>query len=60
MNLLLLPMGSSGDVHPFVGLGLALKKRGHRVTIIANGYFKDMVLRAGLSFREAMAKFKRI
>jgi UDP:flavonoid glycosyltransferase YjiC (YdhE family) len=30
-NILLLPIGSSGDVHPFVALGLGLGDRGHRV-----------------------------
>src|SRR5258706_401740 len=50
MRLLVVTLGSSGDVHPFVGVGLALKKRGHDVTILTNGYFESLVRRAGLDF----------
>ena len=48
MNVLLLTIGSAGDVHPFIGLGLALKRRGHRVKVITNPYFGDAVARCGL------------
>ena len=41
-------MGSSGDVHPFVGLGLALKARGHDVTMITGAHFEPLVRRIGL------------
>ena len=33
-HFLLVPVGSHGDVHPFVGIGRALRERGHRVTMI--------------------------
>jgi rhamnosyltransferase subunit B len=46
--MLLIPFGSAGDVHPFVGLGLALKKRGHAVTLITGAYFEKLVRRVGL------------
>lgn len=52
MRILLLPVGSSGDVHPFVGIGLALQRRGHDVTLITNGYFRPLAERVGLPFRE--------
>src|SRR5476649_1004468 len=45
-------MGSHGDVNPFIGLGAALKSRGHRVTVITNGYFEDLVRKEGLEFVE--------
>jgi rhamnosyltransferase subunit B len=48
MTILLLTIGSAGDVHPFIGLGLALRKRGHTVKIITNPYFGDAATRAGL------------
>ncbi|MDB5299956.1 MAG: glycosyl transferase [Phycisphaerales bacterium] len=48
MNVLLVPIGSHGDVHPFVGLGLALRARGHRVRVIVNPYFGPLVEQAGL------------
>jgi rhamnosyltransferase subunit B len=49
-NILLLPIGSSGDVHPFVALGLALRDRGHRVTVITGAYFERLIRQAGLKF----------
>ncbi|HEV3121030.1 MAG TPA: glycosyltransferase [Isosphaeraceae bacterium] len=50
MNVLLIPIGSAGDVHPFVGLGLALQARGHAVTLATNAHFQPLVERAGLAF----------
>ena len=37
-------------MHPFVGLGLALRQRGYRVTVITAGYFRGLVEQAGLEF----------
>jgi rhamnosyltransferase subunit B len=50
MRILLAPFGSHGDVHPFIGLGLALKARGHDVHIITSGAFRDLVERHGFEF----------
>lgn len=50
LHLILVAIGSSGDVHPFVGLGRALKARGHRVTLITGAYFEPLVLQAGLDY----------
>ena len=50
MKALLIAIGSHGDVHPFVGLGLALRARGHDVTIMANGHFESLVRREGFDF----------
>jgi rhamnosyltransferase subunit B len=47
-NILLIPIGSSGDVHPFVALGVALRDRGHRVTVITSVYFEPLIRKAGL------------
>src|SRR5262245_33137672 len=55
MHALLVPMGSHGDVHPFLGLGLALKARGHRVTIIVNEYFGPLVRGLGLGHSRLVA-----
>ncbi|QDT63003.1 glycosyltransferase [Calycomorphotria hydatis] len=52
MHILLLPFGSFGDVNPYVGLGMALKERGHRVTVGTVGYFRDVVEKEGLEFFE--------
>ncbi|MBY0526425.1 MAG: glycosyltransferase [Gemmataceae bacterium] len=50
MKILLAAIGTSGDVDPFVGLGRAMKRRGHRVTLLANRYFERLVERAELEF----------
>jgi rhamnosyltransferase subunit B len=64
MRVLLLTIGSAGDVHPFIGLGLALRERGHEAKIITNPYFGEVAHRVGLDlvplgkleqFREALA-----
>ncbi len=50
IHFLLVALGSAGDVHPFVGIGRALRARGHRVTLITNPYFQSLVGAAGLEF----------
>jgi rhamnosyltransferase subunit B len=50
MKVLLVTIGSHGDVHPFVGMGIALRKRGHDVILMTNGYFEPLARSAGLEF----------
>jgi rhamnosyltransferase subunit B len=50
MHALLIALGSTGDVLPFVGVGRALRARGHQVTVAANPHFAPMIARAGLGF----------
>jgi rhamnosyltransferase subunit B len=50
LDVLLIALGSHGDVHPFVGIGLALRGRGHRVRVVANPYFQTLIERVGLGF----------
>src|SRR4051812_1750175 len=50
MHAILVAVGSHGDVHPFVGLGLKLRGRGHRVTIATNEQFAPLIQRVGLEF----------
>jgi UDP:flavonoid glycosyltransferase YjiC (YdhE family) len=50
VKILLIPFGSHGDVHPFVGIGTALRDRGHDVVVITSGYFEGLVRRVGLGF----------
>lgn len=50
MDIILLPMGSAGDVHPFVAIGLELKARGHAVTVRTSAYFEALFRRVGLDF----------
>jgi UDP:flavonoid glycosyltransferase YjiC (YdhE family) len=49
-HFILTPVGSSGDVHPYVGLGRALRSRGHDVTLITSEPFRGVSERAGLTF----------
>lgn len=50
MNILIVAVGSYGDVLPLVGLGRALRSRNHAVTLFTNGHFADLVQQAGLDF----------
>jgi UDP:flavonoid glycosyltransferase YjiC (YdhE family) len=50
VKILLMPFGSAGDVHPFVGLGAALHARGHEVTVATNDHFAPLVEREGFAF----------
>lgn len=52
-RMLLVAMGSAGDVNPFMGIGLALKRRGHDVTVITNEHFRRAVEQTGLNFAPA-------
>ena len=47
MHVLLIPFGSAGDVHPFLGIALALRARGHRVTFLLNEYFGPLARSLG-------------
>ena len=53
-NILLMPVGSHGDVHPFVALGQALQARGHEATLITSAYFEALAKKAGLPFSLAL------
>ena len=50
MHCLLIAVRSAGDVHPYVGLGLALQQREHKVTIVTNPHFQKLIARVGLKF----------
>lgn len=50
--ILLMPQGSAGDVHPFIGLGLALRRRGYAVTLATNGHFAALAQKVDIPFVE--------
>ncbi|HEV3060138.1 MAG TPA: glycosyltransferase [Vicinamibacterales bacterium] len=50
MHAVLTPVGSSGDVNPFVVVGRELRRRGHRVTLIAPDVFAHLASNADLEF----------
>jgi rhamnosyltransferase subunit B len=53
-HFLLLPVGSSGDVNPFLGIGAALQARGHAVHLLTNEKFLPDAARLGLSAEAIM------
>jgi rhamnosyltransferase subunit B len=50
MHAILTPVGSAGDVNPFVMIGRELRRRGHRVTLLSPDVFASSAMRAGLEF----------
>lgn len=50
MHVILHPFGSHGDVHPFIGMGRALRARGHRVTLVTAAPFAELAERNALEF----------
>ncbi|KAJ5153749.1 UDP-glucuronosyl/UDP-glucosyltransferase [Penicillium coprophilum] len=50
LNIVIQIVGSRGDVQPFIALGNALQKHGHRVRIATHGVFADFVHESGLEF----------
>ncbi|MDB5323715.1 MAG: glycosyl transferase family 28 [Phycisphaerales bacterium] len=50
-HAILASMGTDGDIYPYVGLGLALRRRGHRVTLVAAEDYRDLALDSGFAFR---------
>jgi UDP:flavonoid glycosyltransferase YjiC (YdhE family) len=50
MRYLVVSVGSHGDIHPLLGIAVALRDRGHDVMFLANGYFEPLVRRAGLEY----------
>ncbi|MCC6321320.1 MAG: glycosyltransferase family 1 protein [Phycisphaerales bacterium] len=50
MRVALLTIGTAGDIHPFIGVGLALQRRGHEVVLVTNPHFQERIARVGLGF----------
>lgn len=50
MKILILTIGSRGDVQPYVALGRGIQQRGHAVTLCTGELFQDMVTAHGLPF----------
>ncbi|MDA1276960.1 MAG: glycosyltransferase [Verrucomicrobia bacterium] len=52
MNIIILAVGSRGDVQPYVAVGLGLQNAGHHVRMATHSNFKDFVEMRGLEFAE--------
>lgn len=51
MHVILASLGTDGDVFPFIGLGIALRARGHRVTLASNEHYESYAAHHGFAFR---------
>src|SRR4051794_2135572 len=50
LHVLLVPMGTPGDVQPFIDLGAEAQRRGHAVTLLGSEYFRPRAEQAGFEF----------
>lgn len=50
MRVIMIAIGSAGDVFPFIGLGAALTLRGHQVTLCSMPAFQRTIEARGLDF----------
>ncbi|XP_031401335.1 sterol 3-beta-glucosyltransferase UGT80A2-like isoform X1 [Punica granatum] len=50
LQIVMLIVGTRGDVQPFVAIGQRLQEHGHRVRLATHSNFKEFVLTAGLEF----------
>jgi UDP:flavonoid glycosyltransferase YjiC (YdhE family) len=50
MRFLIASVGSNGDIHPYMGVGMALAERGHQIGFLAQPYFERMIREAGFSY----------
>lgn len=57
-RVVIIAVGSRGDVAPLTGVGVALRRAGHSVSIAAYTPFADMITRCGLAFRELPAELQ--
>jgi UDP:flavonoid glycosyltransferase YjiC (YdhE family) len=50
MKITVIPVGSAGDVHPYISVARALQQRGHDVRVITNPYFEALTRKVGLAY----------
>ncbi|MDO2396113.1 glycosyltransferase [Mycobacterium avium subsp. hominissuis] len=57
-RVIIIAVGSRGDVAPLTGVGVALQQAGHTVSIAAYTPFADMITECGLGFHELPAELE--
>lgn len=57
-RIVIIAVGSRGDVAPLTGVGVALQRAGHTVSIAAYTPFADMITDCGLGFHELPAELE--
>ncbi|MEU0194629.1 glycosyltransferase [Streptomyces afghaniensis] len=50
MRVVIMTAGSRGDVAPYTGLGAALARSGHEVTLVTHGLFEPLAAGSGVRF----------
>lgn len=50
MHIIVIAVGTAGDVHPLLGLSRTFADRGHRVSFCTSPVFVDLVARSGFRF----------
>jgi rhamnosyltransferase subunit B len=51
LHAILVTVGTDGDVFPYVGLGIRLRARGHRVTLVATAHFEALASSLDFGFQ---------
>ncbi|GIU53718.1 glycosyltransferase [Shewanella sp. KT0246] len=51
MNILLLTIGSRGDIEPFIALGVSIQAQGHQVYVCTHERFQSIVEKHGLNYQ---------
>jgi len=51
MNVILVSIGTDGDIFPYVGLGTKLRDRGHSVTLAASAHYESLAVAHDFAFR---------
>ncbi|OHU99779.1 glycosyltransferase [Mycobacterium talmoniae] len=57
-SIVIIAVGSRGDVAPLTGVGVALQRAGHDVAIAAYTPFAELIRNCGLGFRELPAQLE--
>ena len=60
MHVVMVTVGTRGDVQPFVALGKGLSRAGYRVTLATHDDYASFVAEHGLGFRAIGGSFKKI
>ncbi len=53
MHVILVSVGTDGDIFPYVGMGTLLRERGHKVTLVASEDYEPLARTHDLAFRRS-------
>lgn len=56
MKIFIACLGTLGDLHPYLSLGIELARRDHKVIILSDAGKRETVRRAGLGFEEVLSQ----